>query len=147
MKLESLKSRLNNQKKKQIKGKITKSSITFNENKANFVNPEICVIPFQTSIYEILSARWSKNQTQFKPNTNPIPERPKMNTSSIITMNYRIFPRLSVKKQTHYKPKQSQFRYPEKSKTEVRFQVSEEGQISVSCLLSSVFCLFIFFLK
>ncbi len=88
MKLESSKSRLNNQKKKQIKGKSAKFASVFIRNKANFVNPEICVIPFQTSRYEILPARRSKKQTQFKPNSNPISEKLKINANIYHTKEY-----------------------------------------------------------
>ncbi len=59
---------LNNEKSHLIKGKITKSSITFNENKPNLKSIKIGVSPFETSRYEISPARRGKKQTQFKPN-------------------------------------------------------------------------------
>ncbi len=59
---------LNNEKNRQIKGKITKSSITFSENKPNSQNNKIGVSSFGASKYEILTAWRGKKQTQFKPN-------------------------------------------------------------------------------
>ena len=113
MKLESLKSWLNNQKKKQIIGKSTKFATVFIKNKANFVNSEICVTPFQTSKYEILSAWRDQNQTQFKPNTNPIYGMAKFALSSFMTNKYVKFENLAGEQtnpiQTQANPKQSQF--------------------------------------
>jgi hypothetical protein len=90
MNLKSLKSRLNNQKNRQIRVKIIKSSMTFNENKPNFKNIKIGISSFMTNKYEILPAWRSKNQTQFKANSNSI----KADFNA---------------KQTQYKPNQTQF--------------------------------------
>ncbi len=65
-------SQLNSKKVRLFKGKITKSSITFSENKPNFKNIKIGVSSFKTSKYEISTAWRSQKQTQYKPNTNPI---------------------------------------------------------------------------
>jgi hypothetical protein len=51
------------------------------------------------------------NQTQYKANSNPITERPKMNIKNAIKMNYKDFIPMASKKQTRFKPKQSQFLY------------------------------------
>ena len=125
MKHESLKRRVNNHKNRQISEKITKSDITFNENKPNLKNIKITVSPFEISKYEISPAWRSKKQTQNKANSNPIPERPKMNTSSIITMNYMNFPGLQAKKQSQANPIQTQF-YP-------RFQLTLLFIIAAEC--------------
>jgi len=58
-----------------------------------------------TILASLTKVKNKPNQTQFKANSNPITEKPKMNTSSIITMNYKIFPRLPGEKQTQFKPK------------------------------------------
>ena len=111
MKLESLKNWVNNQKKKQIRGKVIKSSMTFSENKPNSINSETGVSSFEINKYEILPACRGKKQTQSKPNSNPIPERPKMNTNIYNTMIYNnetFFPALKTNPiQTQYKPKTS----------------------------------------
>jgi hypothetical protein len=88
MKLKSLKSQVNNEKNRQIKGKITKSSITFNENKPNLKNIKIGLSPFKTTKYGNLPAWRSKKQTQSKPNSNPMLKRPKMNTNIYQTKIY-----------------------------------------------------------
>ena len=108
MKLESSKSRFNNQKKKQIKGKIAKFASVFIRNKPNFVNPEICVIPFQTSIYEISPACRGKKQTQNKANTNPIINWAINNISSFMTSEYVKLDTLPGRKTNPIKPKQTQ---------------------------------------
>ena len=70
------------------KGKITKSCITFCDNKPNFINPEVGVSSFETGKYEILHAWRSKKsnpiqtqfkpiQTQFKPNAKKAKNEPK----------------------------------------------------------------------
>ncbi len=85
-------------------------------NKPNSKNIKIGVSSFKTSKYEI-SPAWrgektnpiKPNQSQNKPNSNPIHERPKMSVRNAITMNYKDFAPLASKKQTQFKPKQSQF--------------------------------------
>ena len=88
MTLESLKSQVNNQKTGKSKGKMTKNTSTFIQNKPNSKNIKIGVIPFQTSKYEILPAWRSKKQTQFKPNTNPLYFNAIIDLSSFITSKY-----------------------------------------------------------
>ncbi|MFX0198152.1 MAG: hypothetical protein ACFFCW_18695 [Candidatus Hodarchaeota archaeon] len=83
-----MKNQLNNKKVWLFKGKITKSSIAFSENKPNFKNIKIGVSSFMTSKYEISPAWRGKKQTQYKPNSNPIPERPKMNANIYYTSGY-----------------------------------------------------------
>ena len=111
MKLESLKSCVNNEKGSKIRGKITKTAVTSDKNKANFVNSEICVNPFQTSKYEILSAWRDQKQTQFKPNTNPIYGMAKFALSSFMTSKYVKFEDSAAKNKPNTKPIQSQKRY------------------------------------
>jgi hypothetical protein len=55
-----------------IKGKSTKITAAFIQNKPNLKNIKIGVSPFETSKCEILSAWRGENQTQSKPNSNPI---------------------------------------------------------------------------
>jgi hypothetical protein len=100
-----MKKQLKNQKNRQIRRKIIKSSMTFNENKPNLSEDKFGAKHFSKRIYEILTAWRGKNQTQFKPNSNPIPERPKMNLTNAVTMNYKKFPRIPCKKQTQNKAK------------------------------------------
>ena len=62
------KKQLNNEKNRQIKGKSTKITAAFMQNKANFVNSEIGTSSSETSRYEISPTGSSKKQTQFKSN-------------------------------------------------------------------------------
>ncbi len=89
--LKSLKKQANNEKYWLIKGKSTKIALAFIQNKANFKNIKIFVSFFETSKYAILTACRTKKQTQFKANSNPIPERSKMNINPYIRINYEIF--------------------------------------------------------
>jgi len=109
MNLKSLKSRVNNQKGWFPNEKSAKSSVTFRKNKPNVKNVEISVSSFETSKYEILTAWRSENQTQFKANTNPIPERPKMNANIYNTIIYSNKAAFRRKKTNPNKPKQTQF--------------------------------------
>ena len=59
---------LNNEKVWSIKGKTTKSSITFRINKPNFQNAQMNVNAFLQKDYENETAFRPKKQTQFKPN-------------------------------------------------------------------------------
>ena len=72
MKLKSLKKQENNQKGRFSNEKSTKIAAAFIQNKPNFINSEIGVSSFETSIYEILTAwRGEKTnpiQTQYEPN-------------------------------------------------------------------------------
>ena len=62
---------LKNGKNRLIKEKITKSCITFRENKPNFKNIKIGVSSFETSKYEVLPAGSGEKTNPIKPNTNP----------------------------------------------------------------------------
>jgi len=93
-----MKNQVNNEKGRLIKGKSTRIAAAFIQNKANFKNIKIGVSSFETSIYEILSAWRGKKQTQNKPNSNPIPERPKMNVNIFDTKAYNNFLRLPGEK-------------------------------------------------
>ncbi|UCE99928.1 MAG: hypothetical protein JSV82_02355 [Planctomycetota bacterium] len=98
MKLELLKSRENNEKRRLFRGKIAKSAVTFHKNKANFKNIIIGVSFFQTSKYEILPAWWGKktnpskpNLSQNKANSNPICLNAIIGISSFLTSKYEKF--------------------------------------------------------
>ncbi len=96
------------------KGKSTKSLTTFRKNKANLSEVKFGLKHFSTRIYERfhpLPKRKNKpNQTQYKPNSNPITERPKMNVKNAITMNYIKFLCLTGQKnKAKTNPKQTQF--------------------------------------
>ena len=95
-----MKNKLNNQKNRQIRGKIIKSSMTFNKNKPNSKNIKIGVSPFKTGKCEILPAWRGKNQTQFKANSNPIAEKAIINISSFMTSKYEDKSCERAKKQT-----------------------------------------------
>jgi hypothetical protein len=62
------------------------------QNKPNLLNAQMNVNTVVTKDYEKtgLSDKGKTNpiQTQYKPKTNPIPERPKMNVTSILTKDY-----------------------------------------------------------
>jgi len=95
-----------------FKGKITKSFTTFSENKPNSPIVQINVTSFTTMIYAIFASltkvKNKPNQTQYKPNTNPIPERPKMDANAFSQKDYEIFIPLADEKtkpiQTQNKP-------------------------------------------
>jgi hypothetical protein len=74
-----MKNRLNNQKSWLSRGKTTKNAVAFQQNKPNLKNMKICISSLETNKYEVLSACRNKNQTQSKPNSNPISKKPKMN--------------------------------------------------------------------
>jgi len=99
---------LNNEKSYKIRGKIAKNRSTFRKNKPNFKNIKINVSFFETSKYEILPAWRGEKKTQYRPNSNPIVKRQKMNLRNALTMNYKKFPRLPGKRtnpiQTQNKP-------------------------------------------
>jgi hypothetical protein len=104
MNLKPLKSRLNNEKCCSFKGKSKKIAPAFIQNKPNFKNIAISVSSFETSKYKILTAGSGQKQTQCKPNSNPISERPKINLNSLKAMYYEIFPAYRAKKQTQSNP-------------------------------------------
>jgi len=83
---------LNNEKGSKIKGKITKSCTTFSENKPNSPNVQMNLSLFTTMNYTIFASltkvKNKPNQTQYKPKTNPIPERPKMNANAFLQKDY-----------------------------------------------------------
>jgi len=83
-----MKNQLNNQKDQLIKGKSTKIAPAFIQNKPNVKNIKISISPFKKRKYKILSAWRSENQTQFKPNSNPMLKRPKMNANICNTKIY-----------------------------------------------------------
>ncbi len=99
------KKQLNNEKNRQIRGKSTKIAAAFMQNKANSKNIKISVSSFETGKYEILTAWRSKNQTQSKPNPNPIAEKALIDLSSFMTSKYVKFEDLAGRKT---KPKQTQ---------------------------------------
>ena len=98
-----------------FKGKTTKIAATFMQNKPNSPIVQIDLTSFTTMNYTIFTSltkvKNKPKQTQFKANSNPIPERPKMNTRNALTMSYKNFPRLPGKKtnpkQTQFKPNQT----------------------------------------
>ncbi len=87
-----VKRQLNCEKSQYIKGKITKSSITFSENKPNSPIVQLNVTYLSTMNYPIFTSlkkvKNKPNQTQFKANSNPIPKRPKMNINIYDTKVY-----------------------------------------------------------
>jgi len=62
------------------------------QNKANLPDAQMNVNTVITGEYENKSnwnlVKTKPIQTQYKPKTNPIPERPKMNVTSILTKDY-----------------------------------------------------------
>jgi hypothetical protein len=109
MTLESLKSRLNIQKNRQISEKIIKSSMTFNENKPNFKNIKIGVSSFETSKYEILPAWRGKKQSQPNPiqtQYKPYSQKAKNERKFYYNNELQKFSQLAGKKQTQTNPKQ-----------------------------------------
>jgi hypothetical protein len=87
--------------------KIMKNTTIFIQNKPNLSEDKIDVSPFKTSKYKTLPAGSGKKQTQFKPDTNPITERPKMSLNSTIKRYYETFPAYRAKKTN---PNQTQFK-------------------------------------
>jgi len=74
---------LNNEKVWSIKGKTTKSSITFRINKPNFQNAQMNVNAFLQKDYENETAFRPKKQTQNKPNLR----KSKMSLKSLRTVD------------------------------------------------------------
>jgi hypothetical protein len=99
------KKQANNAKCWSIKGKSTKSSVTFLNNIPNLKNIKIGVSPFKTSKCEILTAWRSKKQSQFKANSNPIHQKPKMNLNIYNNKDLRNF---SARRGTKTNPNQTQ---------------------------------------
>ena len=96
-----------------IKGKstkIAKNPTTFRKNKPNSPIVQTDVTSCTTMNYTIFASltkvKNKPNQTQFKPNTNPIASKAKMNINIYYTIGYNNFPRLLVQKTN---PKQTQF--------------------------------------
>ena len=75
------KKRVNNQKGCLFNEKITKSYTTFCENKPNSPNVQMVVTIFIIMIYTIFTSltkvKNKPNQSQYKPNSNPIQARPR----------------------------------------------------------------------
>ncbi len=63
------------------------------QNKPNLLNAQMNITSFYKVDYENERLRRAGKtnpiQTQYKANTNPIPEKPKMNVTSILTKDYR----------------------------------------------------------
>ena len=84
---------LNNEKVWSIKGKTTKSSITFRRNKPNFEKAQMNINIYYIKDYQIfIPLAGQKN----KPNSNPISSKAKMNLKSLAgksghTLSERIF--------------------------------------------------------
>jgi len=88
-----MKNQLNDKKGQLIKGKSTKIAAAFMQNKPNFSFAIINISSFVTGKYQNKTAfRQGKNkpnQTQYKANSNTIPERPKMNLNVYFTSEYK----------------------------------------------------------
>ncbi len=82
-------------KASKSKEKSTKSVSIFYRNKANLSEDKFGAKYFSTRIYErfhpLPKQKNEPNQTQFKPNTKPIVERPKMNLNVFHTKIYNDF--------------------------------------------------------
>jgi len=134
-----MKNQLNNKKVWLFKGKITKSAITFSENKPNSPIVQVNVSLFIAMIYTIFASltkvKNKPNQSQYKPNSNPIAERVKMNVRNALTMTYgRFIPLSGRKNKPNSNPKQSQ-----KVKCEFNTQHATRNQKQVpfqSCQIS-----------
>ena len=76
MKLESIKSQENNKKASNSREKSTKSAANFTQNKPNSPIVQMDLTLFITMNYAIFASlievKNKPNQTQYKPNTNPI---------------------------------------------------------------------------
>ena len=88
----------NNEKYKNVElsiEKFTKSSVTFRKNKPNSPIVQMNLTNLITMNYAIFTSltevKNKPNQTQFKANSNPIPERPKMNAKCAHTKDYEQF--------------------------------------------------------
>ncbi len=83
------------------------------QNKPNLPDALMNVTSFYTVDYENKSnwnlVKTKPIQTQYKANSNPIPEKPKMNVTSILTKDYENERLQAPKKQTQFKPNQTQF--------------------------------------
>ena len=114
-------SQSNNEKVWLLKGKTTKSSVTFRRNKPNspIVQTDLtsCTTMNYTIFASLTKVKNKPNQTQFKANTNlssnvavggPIPERLKMNLNIYYTKVYNNLFRWRGEKtnpiQSQYKP-------------------------------------------
>ena len=83
-----------------------------NQNQAN---PNEANTPNNQSSLITNHLEGKPNQTQFKPNSNPMLKRPKMNVRNAITKNYEIFPRLAGRKnKPNTNPIQTQFQRGQK---------------------------------
>ncbi len=125
---------LKNEKVCSFSEKIAKSHTTFRKNKPNFKTIKISASPFKTSKYEILSAWRGKKQTQFKANSNSIPERPKMHANAFSQKDYKDF---APPKGQKTNPKQTQYKFILKCRsrganTSLSSNVAVGGPISVS---------------
>ncbi len=80
--------------------------------KPNLPDAQMNVSPVKTKDYENKrladAAKTNPIQSQYKPNTNPIPEMSKMNVTSILTKDYENERPRTPPKQTQFKPKQTQ---------------------------------------
>jgi len=83
---------LNRKKGQLFNEKIAKNTTTFRKNKPNSPIVQTDVTSFTTMNYTIFTSltkvKNKPNQTQFKPNTKPITERPIMNISTYFTSKY-----------------------------------------------------------
>jgi len=83
---------LNNEKGCLFKGKTTKSFTTFRTNKPNSPIVRTDVTSLKSMNYTIFisltKVKNKPNQTQYKANSNPIPESPKMNVNIYYTKAY-----------------------------------------------------------
>ncbi len=141
MKPQSLKKQVNNKKGSKIKGKITKSYITFSENKPNSPIVQMNASLFITMNYTIFTSltgvKNKPKQTQFKPKTKPIVEKQKMNVNIYYTKEYNNITAFRRKKtnpkQTQFKPNQA---CPRMSLSGGQFQtgVSAHGQQKVQII-------------
>ncbi len=99
-------------KASKSKEKSTKSVNTFCKNKPNSPIVQTNVTNLITMIYTIFAGltkvKNKPNQSQYKPNSNPISERPKMNVRNAIKKGYENISRWPV---TKTKPKQTQFKF------------------------------------
>ncbi len=82
----------------------------FMQNKPNLPAPQMNVTSFYTKDYEnerlCRCVKTNPIQTQYKANTNPIPEMSKMNVTSILTKDYENETAFALRRN---KPNQTQF--------------------------------------
>ncbi len=137
MKLESLKmnrpsskKQLNNKKGSKIKGKSTKIAAAFMQNKPNSPNVQMNVTNLITMNYAIWASltivKNKPNQTQYKANSNPIVVNAIIGLSSFMTSKYVRLGTLLGKKQTQFKPNQTQSSLS--SNIEVGYPISKAGK-------------------